>query len=932
MNRAGGIDHSAPAGVMGLEEKAGVRSFYRNLSRSDRWAALLLTLIPLVYYSVPSLLGHPPISGDNQIQNFPLRELSGQILAHGHLPQWNTLAFSGTPLLGGLNAGSLYPLTWFFVFLPGMVAWVINVAVCYVAAGLGLYVLARWLGMGPRASFLGAISYAFMGMMAVQLVHLAVIQGQGWMPWIILGMLMMTSKMRQLPEGSALHHVVFVARWPLSSLILFAAMTFLTGEPRAFADLELVGGITFVYCVFFGGPGASIRRRLLIAIALVIPMVWGLALSAMQTLPGMSFITLSQRSTLTTGFLGSGSLSIPKTVMLLIPDFFGGTGAHFHQPWYFADYNLPEVCGYIGLLGIAALFAAGGQLIGSTRRSAPRWLGLFVAMAPIALLFSWGQFTPFINVMVHIPLIDRTRLPSRNLAIFDFAGAVLLAWFVEQIIAGRRKQASLIGWRIWLTLSPLVLAGVLLLLGLTIPDQIEHALGANQNLFHQGRGLWAWFLADAVVVLFCLYVLTKGARREPRLRGRLLAGFVALDVAFFTVGCSAAFLTTGPAEASAPAAASAFGAAGRTAIVDPLILNYAQTTALGQPNMNVFTGLPSIQGYGSLIAQTYQDATSAHLQNNLDPCGLVNGQYASLQLGAIAVASYELAPETLPSDQESYQERVDQQFPLPDCPQMPSQVLRPNRPIYFGTLLNLSRITIQMSGTNHSLQAWQRLQISVIKANGSLQRVTQHSARTTVGWTITLPTAPSAAGFVIRNALVPLASTSSVNDATGHTYLLNGRFQNALDGKAWKLTGVDGGLEIFHLVRSPRPHVVLVGTGSQSRVVSSSTAITGTETDVIQATTQGTLIRSVEYLPGWKATLTSLKGAAPRNESVTQHGIIQQITVPEGEWNVVFSYQAPQLKLGAAITAASSLAFGGLVLFFLYWPMAQRKRRRADER
>jgi hypothetical protein len=58
---------------------------------------------------LPALLGHPAIDGDNLIQNFPLRVLSGQQIASGHLPLFNPLANSGTPLLGGLNAGALYP-------------------------------------------------------------------------------------------------------------------------------------------------------------------------------------------------------------------------------------------------------------------------------------------------------------------------------------------------------------------------------------------------------------------------------------------------------------------------------------------------------------------------------------------------------------------------------------------------------------------------------------------------------------------------------------------------------------------------------------------------------------------------------------------------------------------------------------------------------
>ena len=70
--------------------------------------------------------GRPPghRRGQPAIQNFPLRVLSGELLRQGHLPLWNPYIWSGSPLLGGLNAGSLYPVTLVFALLPPVAAWV----------------------------------------------------------------------------------------------------------------------------------------------------------------------------------------------------------------------------------------------------------------------------------------------------------------------------------------------------------------------------------------------------------------------------------------------------------------------------------------------------------------------------------------------------------------------------------------------------------------------------------------------------------------------------------------------------------------------------------------------------------------------------------------------------------------------------------------
>src|ERR1019366_6517753 len=113
--------------------------WWRPLDRLDRFAFLAMLVVPTLLFVLPALAGHPALSGDNLIQNFPLRVLSGRQLASGHLPLFNPFANSGTPLLGGLNAGALYPLTLLFVFITPIAAWILNLIAVYVTASLGMY-------------------------------------------------------------------------------------------------------------------------------------------------------------------------------------------------------------------------------------------------------------------------------------------------------------------------------------------------------------------------------------------------------------------------------------------------------------------------------------------------------------------------------------------------------------------------------------------------------------------------------------------------------------------------------------------------------------------------------------------------------------------------------------------------------------------------
>ncbi len=94
---------------------APVTRWWATVTRADRRAVAWLVALPTLLFVLPALAGHPAIVADNLIQNFPLRALAGRQLAGGHLPLMNPFADSGTPLLGGLNAGALYPTTLFFL-------------------------------------------------------------------------------------------------------------------------------------------------------------------------------------------------------------------------------------------------------------------------------------------------------------------------------------------------------------------------------------------------------------------------------------------------------------------------------------------------------------------------------------------------------------------------------------------------------------------------------------------------------------------------------------------------------------------------------------------------------------------------------------------------------------------------------------------------
>ncbi len=403
-----------------------------------------LAALPVLVFAIPAMTGHPAISFDNLLQNYPLRVLSGSDIRQGHLPLWNPTIWSGSPLLGGLNAGSFYPGTLLFAALPGVLAWVLNLIALYWAAGLGMYALLRQFRLRPHACLLAAVTYQFGGAMTGQLVHLGIVQGMGWMPlvllaeirlsWAVLG----TRPMSLEPGGGAERS----SPWPWVALLaaLFG-LIFLTGEPRSMAEAELVTPFVALWLALRSYPGAAVdvaSRVRYLAYGLLAAL-WGTAIGAAQLLPGRTFILASQRAYENYAYFGLGSLRASWTILLLVPNLFGGN-AIFGQPAFATGYNLPEVTGYVGLLPIAAFFTLAVRSIG--RRSDPRardwrpWIVLAVA----GLLLSWGTFTPLGHVFAQIPFYNKVRLDSRSLGIVDLALCVAFGFFLELVLGGEWRE------------------------------------------------------------------------------------------------------------------------------------------------------------------------------------------------------------------------------------------------------------------------------------------------------------------------------------------------------------------------------------------------------------------------------------------------------------------------------------------------------------
>ena len=912
---------------------------------------VVLLAAPVLVFGIPLLFGQVFLDGDNLIQNYPLRVLVGQDLIHGHLPMLNPYIFSGAPLLGGFNAGGAYPLTWLFAILPDDLAWTLNLIAAYEVAVVGMYLFLRRQTVSAAAASFGAAAFAFGGFLGGQIVHIDMISGTAWLPWMLLGVHGLTESgeapTSMAPRGDA------PPRWWWALLLAAAtALTILAGAPESVLDAVVV---VLIYLIWRYGRyrrsgwwDASGRRSPLAPLGyLAVSVGVGLAASAAQWLPGLVFTAQSQRASPTYQFFTSGSLPWRLTALVFSP-FVLGTNQH-ELPSYFGAYNFPEVTSYVGILALIAAFAL---LTRRWRRrpEASRWWIWYVVLV-LSLIAAWGGDTPFGHVLFLIPGIKSQRLLNRSLLGVDFALAALLAWWVHLVLADRARARSASaggeaagttragatrsgtrsrGVEVAVTCIPLVVVTVLCVGSWLWSSGLEQSIGTQYPSTSSMRLAVAAVLTGGVVIAaVATWIALFGGRLTPTGLRRALALVMAVDLVFFTALILHGPVTHTTAQATGPTAdrLTAVTGNGRFIIYDPDRFLQGELFAMGQTDLNVPKQLPSAQGYAALVDGNYYRATGAHLQEDLDPSTLAGSTWDDLNVTVLlSLPSYFVTP--VPSASPTH--RVTS-FPSdPDAfvggPRVPMDRVRltasGRHTWYFGSTLTLTSGEIPLD-TGAAAAA----RIGVITPAGSvawLPRSARADDRGGGALRFRLNVSTVAAGIVVQNGPgKPItALTPEVDTVEDGTVALDGRLQNAVIPPHWTFTGTIGSFGVF---RNARPHGWAWTTARNAgdrpgQVRQLSAGRDGTQRFLVHAQNPVWLVRSEAPAPGWHATVQAVAppGSRARGSAtsapVVSLKVTQRVRVPAGYFVVTFHYAPVAALAGVGLSAVGglSLVIGGV--------------------
>jgi len=391
-------------------------------TRTDAVALVLLAAAVAAPWIPAIVRGEIPFFMDTLTQFYPWRRLAGMMLRAGIAPFWNPSSFGGAPLLANPQAGLLYPGHWPFLAWPGGGMFTL-VAVAHVfLCAAGIYAVARRLGCGRAAAWVGGLAAAWNGWPWAHFAFGSYHQVWAWWPWAWWVILAWVGRVGQ---------VGLIGRnWAGAGVALgaFGALQILAGAPQMAFYGAL--GSALVLGVSWAARLPELREKheviasfWRLAAGGILACALALAWSAPQLLPTRSFMleTIRGSGPLDPGALRGGALSAADLMRAL----FGGTG-------------LPEDAestAYLGapvaIFAILALFLARGR-----RREA----GIFLAVGALGAALALRPLVPLWSAV--LPGFSHMHDPRRALGLAAAASPVAFALGLDSWLRGESLFAS----------------------------------------------------------------------------------------------------------------------------------------------------------------------------------------------------------------------------------------------------------------------------------------------------------------------------------------------------------------------------------------------------------------------------------------------------------------------------------------------------------
>ncbi len=373
---------------------------------------------------------------DISLFHLPLRQAFRELSSHG-LPTWNPWLNGGQPLLSNPSYAAFYPPSWLVFAVPPHYLFSVLTFLHGAIAFAGAWRLARHFGCNRGAAALAAVGYAGGGAYLSLLSAYTLFCSMAWFPWV-LAWADEALRAEGSPEGRTWWRPALLAGGAIS-------LQLLNGEPSTVV-MSGLGVLALAASAAFRRPAVALRAA--------VPVLFAVALAAVQLLPTLGRLADSPRKDLPSWHATLWSLPPERLAEVVFPRFFGDPARNMeggYFGWKLEDRDYPYVESiYPGLL-LALLGAAALIRWRIPRRGA--W-----ALAVLAGVFlALGRHNPIYEALRRaVPVLAVLRFPEKFavFAVIALGIAGVLGWqrLLDERDEGRPETADL----------PLALAGVAL--------------------------------------------------------------------------------------------------------------------------------------------------------------------------------------------------------------------------------------------------------------------------------------------------------------------------------------------------------------------------------------------------------------------------------------------------------------------------------------
>jgi hypothetical protein len=419
--------------------------------------------------------------------------------AHGRIPEWNPFLFGGMPFIAAMHGDIFYPTAWLrYAGMPVDAAMTLGFAAHFVLAGTGAYALLRALGASWTGGLVGGLAFELTGILTslVKPGHDGKLFVSALTPFMFLALLRAVRDRRP---------------WAYGLVAILTGLALVSPHYQMTYYLLVAAGFWTLWLVFWSETRLVGPARFTALAAALGAVLLGLAISAIQALPFLSYLPYAARGT-NQGWEYATSFALPVEELMttVLPQFNGVLQSYWGQNFFKLHTE------YVGaLVLVLAALGAGDRRLGRLR-----WI--LLGIAGFFLLVAFGGHTPFYRAWYELmPLMKKVRAPGMAFMLPAFVAALFAGFGADRLL---RRDVTLRG-----LLVPLgVVGGIALLGAVGILQPVAEAL-ARPEMMPRAVANAGELRGGAVRLL--LVVLLGGAvlwaAWSGRVRGIAAAGLLA---------------------------------------------------------------------------------------------------------------------------------------------------------------------------------------------------------------------------------------------------------------------------------------------------------------------------------------------------------------------------------------------------------------------